>query len=84
MAQLISPEYAALNRDLHEERDDFGAKGAKSAPQVVALARQNGLKVILDYGCGKGSLKPAVAALALASVSASAPHELKRIFASGR
>ena len=64
MAPYISPEYAALNRQLHDERADYGVKAAKDAPQIVALARQNNLKVILDYGCGKGTLKPALAALA--------------------
>ncbi len=64
MAPLLSPEYQALNRQLHVERKDYGAKGATSAPKIVQLARQNGLKVILDYGCGKGTLKPAVEAAA--------------------
>ncbi len=59
---LISPEYVAINRRLHDERDDYGAKAFKDAPLVVSLARQNGLKVLLDYGCGKGTLKPAVLA----------------------
>ncbi len=63
MPQLISPEYAALNRQLHEERDDYGAKAYKDATDVAKLATKNGLKVILDYGCGKGTLKPAIASI---------------------
>jgi hypothetical protein len=34
------------------------------APRIVSIARDNGLAVILDYGCGKGTLRPAIKALA--------------------
>jgi hypothetical protein len=63
-APLISPEYAALNKQLHEERDDYGAGGRKDAPEIAGFCRNSGFKTILDFGCGKGVLKPAIAAIA--------------------
>lgn len=63
MKSIISPEYAALNRQLHEEREDYGASGGKNAPYIVKMCNDNGLKVILDFGCGKGSLKRVIAKL---------------------
>ena len=63
MRPVISPEYAALNRQLHENAPDYGAQGAAGAAQIVKLCRDNGLKSVLDYGCGKGTLKPAIASL---------------------
>ncbi len=62
--RLISPEYAALNRQLHAERPDYGAGSSADAPQIAGFCRQNGLKIVLDYGCGKGFLRPAILALA--------------------
>ena len=64
MKQLISPEYAAMNRQLHEEQADYGVAAKKSAASLVGLAREYGCKVILDFGCGKGTLRPAVRAIA--------------------
>jgi hypothetical protein len=57
---VISPEYAALNRQLHNEMDTYGAAAARDAAGVVKVARQTGCNRILDFGCGKGSLKPAI------------------------
>ncbi|MBY0512043.1 MAG: class I SAM-dependent methyltransferase [Rhodospirillaceae bacterium] len=61
MNSLISPEYAALNKQLHHERADFGATAGKNAQFVIYYARKYGLKSVLDYGCGKGTLKVACA-----------------------
>lgn len=64
MKPVMSAEYRTLNRTLHAVRADYGAGGGREAANVVKLARQNGYRVILDYGCGKGTLKQAVAELA--------------------
>lgn len=56
LGPLISPEYAALNKQLHEERFDYGSR-ADGLAVIIGLARTNGLKTILDFGCGKGALK---------------------------
>ncbi|MBY0508676.1 MAG: class I SAM-dependent methyltransferase [Rhodospirillaceae bacterium] len=64
MINLISPEYAELNRQLHEDRADYGADAARNAKQIAQVARANKVRTILDYGCGKGALKGALAELA--------------------
>lgn len=61
---VISPAYAALNRQLHDEQPDYGTAAAEWAPHVIEFARQQEVKVILDYGCGKGLLKTSLATLA--------------------
>ena len=64
MKQIIFSEYAALNRQLHEQNPEFGAHGGeKAAPQVINLCRNNGLRSVLDFGCGKGQLKRYMAEL---------------------
>ncbi len=62
--RLISPEYAELNRQLHDDKPNYGAHASDSAESVLKICRLNGFKIVLDYGCGKGTLKPAMAALA--------------------
>jgi len=57
--QLISPEYAALNRQLHQEREDYGATDS-NGPQVVEFCKRSGFRTVLDYGCGKGGLKRSI------------------------
>lgn len=52
---LISPEYVALNKQLHAERADYGA-AAIGVEVVAKIAALNGYKTVLDYGCGKGAL----------------------------
>ncbi len=56
---LISETYRTLNRKLHE-RDDYGAIGARHANEVVGLGRATKSDEILDYGCGKGTLRKAL------------------------
>ncbi len=53
---LISDDYKDLNRLLHESNPNYGTSGSKSAKFVVELANTTGLRDILDYGCGKGTL----------------------------
>jgi hypothetical protein len=59
MKTLISPEYAALNQQLHVDNKGYGDNAGRGlGAEVVAQgAKLNGYKVILDYGCGKGALK---------------------------
>jgi hypothetical protein len=53
---LISPEYAAMQRELHGRPKGYGGKGKKWADTVVALARRYGCGSMLDYGAGQSSL----------------------------
>jgi hypothetical protein len=55
---LISDEYRAMNVKLHEARSSFGAGGKQYARDIIDFARQINAVTILDYGCGKGTLKP--------------------------
>ena len=57
---LITPAYAELNRELHQRIPKFGSNGKKWAEYVRALATRTKSGSILDYGCGKGSLRAAV------------------------
>lgn len=56
----ITPEYAALNAQLHTDRPDFGAKGSRWSEHVQKVALMMNSTSILDYGCGKGSLARSV------------------------
>ena len=49
---LISEEYRALQRSLHNDRR-YGQSAHKHAPEVL----KTGYTDILDYGCGKRSLQ---------------------------
>lgn len=60
----ISPEYRELNLQLHRSNPDYGRAAHAIAPMVVQLAQETGAQSVLDYGCGKGTLRPAVLALA--------------------
>jgi len=60
--ELISKNYAELNKQLHETNVSYGVGGGKHSETVLKLADslKNSLKKtnisILDYGCGKGYL----------------------------
>lgn len=54
---LITPAYLDLNRLLHDSNPGYGTSGAKWAPAVDRLARETESRTILDYGCGKGTLR---------------------------
>lgn len=60
----ISPEYRELNLQLHRSNPDYGRAAHAIAPMVVHLAKETNAHTLLDYGCGKGTLRPAVLALA--------------------
>lgn len=61
---LISEEYRGLNAELHARNSTFGTLGHHFAPLVVQLAagaaRPGPATTVLDYGCGKGTLKPSL------------------------
>lgn len=56
MGCLITTEYLSLNRQLHEN-EHYGTGGYRRVPDVMALALKVDAKTILDYGCGKSTLK---------------------------
>ena len=54
---LISDEYLALNKQLHEEDKMYGARGGYSwGHTILSICQLYGYQSILDYGCGKASL----------------------------
>jgi hypothetical protein len=62
---LITDKYRALNVELHQRHGGYGSKGKSWAPRVNDYAREFGATSILDYGCGKGSLRAALLDLPL-------------------
>lgn len=60
MSALISDDYTALNRKLHETNEHYGTSGAKWAKQVEEIAALLNTTSILDYGSGKGTLAAAL------------------------
>jgi hypothetical protein len=56
---LISPDYLALQRQLHQQ-GRYGVSSGKWAGAVRELAAREGCADILDYGCGQGQLKHAL------------------------
>ena len=58
--ELISVDYARLNRQLHEENVAYGVGGGRHAPIVLKLADSLKTQSILDFGCGKGYLAKAL------------------------
>jgi hypothetical protein len=54
--KTISPEYAALNQQLHATCDNYGCKSKRHEQIVWRLMVKHGCNSLLDYGCGKGSL----------------------------
>jgi hypothetical protein len=58
---LISDTYRDLNKQLHAQNAHYGTSGHKWARMVDGVAR--GMDDLLDYGCGKGTLKTALETL---------------------
>lgn len=54
--ELVSAKYAAQLSLLHASRQ-WGASGYSHAPAVLEYYRELDCKTILDYGCGRGTLK---------------------------
>ena len=54
---LISPAYRSLNEQMHAD-PDFGTSGHLFGAVVrELLAGDPAIKTVLDYGCGKGTLR---------------------------
>lgn len=62
---LISEDYRGQIAHLHATTN-WGKIGVQFADVVADYARKEGLKTILDYGCGKGRLADALKAYGLA------------------
>ena len=60
--ELATPEYRKLLRHAHATTN-WGRGGANWAEPVASLARKLECADVLDYGCGGGMLKPALAKL---------------------
>lgn len=57
---LISPEYAELNRKMFEAKPGYGTSGARWVAFANDLAISTKAKTLLDYGCGRGTLRYAL------------------------
>jgi predicted TPR repeat methyltransferase len=60
---LTTPEYRALLRERYT-RKGWGASGYHHAEEVICYAAQIGATTVLDYGCGRGTLKQRIGSLA--------------------
>lgn len=56
MSAPFSLDYQALLQERYT-RKGWGASGWSHAGEIVAFARNIGAQTILDYGCGRGTLK---------------------------
>lgn len=56
----ISKSYMLLNRNLHTSSPGFGSSGWRWANDLALVADRHGCQDILDYGCGKFTLQPAL------------------------
>jgi hypothetical protein len=60
---LITDAYRALNAALLEAGEGYGDGGRRHAVTVAHFAFTLDAVTVLDYGCGQGSLKPALMGL---------------------
>jgi FkbM family methyltransferase len=60
LPNVITPEYSALNKQLHESDPSYGTSGSKRADIVRKLIEKTKPASILDYGAGKGTLAAAL------------------------
>jgi len=54
---LISDAYREQNQKLHSDSGDYGASGHRWADTVASIAEALKTTDVLDYGCGKQTLK---------------------------
>lgn len=57
---LITEEYRELNSQLHLSEAKYGAWGNRWAEHVRYFVEREGIRSVLDYGCGKASLAEAL------------------------
>ena len=55
--ELISDAYRKTQQTMHRRPGGYGGSGWKWGEEVVKFARDLGARVLLDYGCGEGTLK---------------------------
>jgi|TARA_Y100000034_G_scaffold128412_1_gene182939 2-polyprenyl-3-methyl-5-hydroxy-6-metoxy-1,4-benzoquinol methylase len=67
---LITDEYRRLNAELHDIDPEYGVKGQEQVPFVMELFSAFDATTILDYGCGKGTLKMSLMASGFPEVAA--------------
>jgi hypothetical protein len=58
---LITDEYCALNTEMHRRQAHYGTSAAKHARLVCKVLRKAKARSMLDYGCGKATLRKVVA-----------------------
>lgn len=56
MINLISPEYKDIIKKMHQIHV-WGADGHKHCVAVNEIVSSNNISTVLDYGCGRGTLK---------------------------
>lgn len=54
---MITDEYRALQRSLHESDPKYGISSGRRANDILCVKEQQHCETILDYGCGKGRLR---------------------------
>jgi hypothetical protein len=59
-APTITPEYAELNRRLHDKNVKYGSGAHRKVDAVLELMGEHDAENVLDYGCGKGTLAAAL------------------------
>jgi hypothetical protein len=64
MSEVISDGYKKLLMAKYEAIANWGASGHTWAGTVAAFALEIGAHSVLDYGCGRGTLKPALQRIA--------------------
>ena len=57
---LITEEYRRINADLHRDKPEYGTSGKRWARQVEGFIEMIGARSVLDYGCGKQTLRDAL------------------------
>jgi hypothetical protein len=57
---LISAEYKAQQREMHDNIPEYGVASVAFAPIVTSLIDDLEIDSLLDYGCGKGRLSGAI------------------------
>lgn len=61
MARLISDAYQKLNYELHKSGTIYGEGGHGFVDRATQLVSDYKARSLLDYGCGKGTLKTSLA-----------------------
>lgn len=58
--QTITEDYLKLNSELHAVNTSYGSWGWRHSQKILDLRDSLDCDTVLDYGCGKGSLKNAL------------------------